>query len=508
MLSRTRLSLKDSIATQLLGIVFSFYVIVTFTLTGIHMVAEYYNAKDRLIQELKGMETTLLPGVAKAIWNVDEGQLKSLMEGILESPLVIGTKVEREAQTSLSAGKTDTANEGNDAFLISISNSIVYEEFGEVSTIGHLTLYSSREIVINKVWQSYLFIVINSILKTAALWIIFLIVSRKYLTRPLAHLTQSTLELDLEQLETFHMKDLPTQQHNELKILQEAFREMVQKLLNARQKLQAAERQAVELQTAQSIQELLIPNEDPQLEEVEIASFYQSASETGGDWYGFRHHADLNTLDVLVGDVTGHGVPAALITAIVDSFYQSLDQHRLEQSKAGEKDPRLLEPTYLLELLNNVLYSTTQGLYNMTFFYSMIDLQKKSLTYASAAHDSLYIWRPSQFTFTRRGQEKKRAILDLNIPGPRLGHAANNQYSIASHPLQKDDVLVWYTDGLVENKNSEGEPFATRNLKKILKQCQGLSAEAIKDRIVEAAYQHYGTVPRADDVTVIVGRIR
>jgi len=146
----------------------------------------------------------------------------------------------------------------------------------------------------------------------------------------------------------------------------------------------------------------------------------------------------------------------------------------------------------------------------MTMFYSVIDLKKKQMVYSSAAHEPVLVWRPSKFTFVQHGQELTRAVIGVKIAGGsrRLGYLPGSSYKIDVFDLQKDDVIVWYTDGLIENTNANDEPFKSRNLKNVMKQCEGLSAEAIKDRIVEAAYHHYGDYPREDDVTLIVGKIK
>ncbi|MBF0240138.1 MAG: SpoIIE family protein phosphatase [SAR324 cluster bacterium] len=272
--------------------------------------------------------------------------------------------------------------------------------------------------------------------------------------------------------------------------------------------LKSAERLEMELQTASMVQELLIPKEDPHLECFDISSFYHSASETGGDWYDYRYHNDTHTLDVLIGDVTGHGAPAAIITALVNSFYHSLEKHRQELEKYGELDNKLLEPSYLLGLLNNLLHETASGQYNMTFFYSIMDLKQKTLTYSSAAHNPCLIWRPSQFTVTRQNREKQKPFMNLNIPGDHLGYSEGSVYQVQTFALQPDDVVIWYTDGLIENESPAEEMFGEKRLKKAIQECEGFTAEQIKNRIIEVAYAHYADHPRGDDITLIVGKVK
>ncbi|MGK5091319.1 7TM diverse intracellular signaling domain-containing protein [Deltaproteobacteria bacterium TL4] len=278
------------------------------------------------------------------------------------------------------------------------------------------------------------------------------------------------------------------------------------KFKNAVENLKERERLEMELQTAHTVQELLIPQEDPQSDLYDISSFYQSASETGGDWYGYNERKDHQTLDVMIGDVVGHGVPAALITALVESFYTSMEIYR-EDCDNGYRDLRLHDPTYLLKLLNNVLYNVTHGLYPMTFFYSIIDLKNKVLTYTSAAHNPCYLWRPSGFTVKRGHRDKKQAILSLNIPGPHLSHFPDSIYHMKTQQLEKDDVILWLTDGLIENENSQKEPFSAKRLKQCIQSSAGLDSRGIRDKIVHEYHEFCGTEPASDDVNFIVAKI-
>lgn len=271
--------------------------------------------------------------------------------------------------------------------------------------------------------------------------------------------------------------------------------------------MKETERQRMELKTAETVQKRLLPQADPQLDEIEISSFYQSASESGGDWYDYGYYQDSKRLDVLIGDVTGHGVSAALITAMADSIYHSMEEHHHRIVDNGTSH-QLLHPTYFLDLLNNLMIKNTGSSYAMTFFYSAIDLKEKVMLYASAGHNPCFIFRPSQFTSIRKGKEVKKSILHLKSQTSPLGYHSDINFKIEIQPLQTDDVLIWYTDGLVENTNAQDRMFTTTGLKRIIQECAELSASEIKDRIIDAFHQHCGKHPPEDDVTLIVAKIK
>ncbi|MGK5091692.1 SpoIIE family protein phosphatase [Deltaproteobacteria bacterium TL4] len=336
--------------------------------------------------------------------------------------------------------------------------------------------------VCQKIRESYSSIVLPVIMLTAKNQVIDLVEgfqsgANDYLTKP------------------FHKKELLSrvQMHLQLKMLAFAMKE--------------SERQQMELKTAQTVQKRLLPQFDPQLEEIEIASFYQSASESGGDWYDYGYYQDTNRLDVVIGDVTGHGVSAALITAMADSIYHSMEEHH-RRIIANGTSHQLLHPTYFLELLNNLMIKSTDSSYAMTFFYSAIDLKKKNLLYSNAGHNPCFIFRPSQFKFIRNGKEHKSSILHLKSQNAPLGYDSDAVFKMDIQPLQTEDVLIWYTDGLVENTNAQGQMFGSMPLKWIIKQCANLNASEIKDRIISAFHQHCGDYPPDDDITLIVAKIK
>ncbi|MGK5093210.1 response regulator [Deltaproteobacteria bacterium TL4] len=295
----------------------------------------------------------------------------------------------------------------------------------------------------------------------------------------------------------FHKKELEARVHRLLE-----FKKAIAEL-------QYTERLRLELETAHSVQEFLIPHEIPALKEMEIANFYKSASEAGGDWYNYRYRPDFGTLDIVVGDVTGHGVQAAIVTAIAESVFIAIETERLKGSRMGRRDIHQLHPSYFLELLNEVLVATTGVRFNMTCFYSVIDFESQQMVSVGAGHPPCLIWRPSKFTVNLHGKTKQKEVLQISIPSMPLGSVDGGPfYKVVVQDLQKDDVILWYTDGLLENYNAAHQEFSLRTLKKILQQSADRSAEEIKDEIIRQAYHFYGETPTEDDITLIVGKIR
>lgn len=250
-------SMKDSISTQLLKAVFSFYILLTISVTLIHMGTEYWNQKENVIKELKIIQETFEPGLAKAIWDYNLEQLKPAFLGMAKFPAVIGVKLENQRGKVIGAagvivnqeGKTVEVDQKGNQRLVQRFEDLFWHEFeivfkdkkGNKYKVGHATIYSGFSVVIQKVQLGFFFIIGNSIIKTIGLWVIFLWIARFMLSQPLAKLTSATHQLDLDELETQDGKpiqiDVETKGHNELKELEGAFNFMIQKLLSARNRL-------------------------------------------------------------------------------------------------------------------------------------------------------------------------------------------------------------------------------------------------------------------------------
>ncbi len=213
MIQSPTVHIKDSIASQLLKIVFSIYFILTITVTIIHMSAEFLNTKDQVNQELKVIGATYTPGLAKALWDINVEQLQSTFLGIVELPMVEGVKLENERGGEFVASGLVTTSNGDVVKMVSpatripiegytglfhYSFPIVHKRRGKEIKVGTGTIYSSDSVVFDEVKLGFMFIVINSIIKTLALWILILLISRRILSRPLADLTAATRNLDLE----------------------------------------------------------------------------------------------------------------------------------------------------------------------------------------------------------------------------------------------------------------------------------------------------------------------
>jgi len=248
---------KNSIATQLLKWIILSYLIITFIVTLIHLSIEYVYTKDRVNKELEVIGNTFAPSLAQALWDVNLGMLQPTFLGMQKFPSVVGIKLLNEKGKDIRTSGMIIDQDGNILKIASDGNRlplkgytglfefsfpIMYKEQGEEETkVGEVSLYSDNKVVFDRVKLNFVFIIINSVTTALAIWIIVLWISRLKLSRPLAELTAATEQLSMDRLDDIKI-DIKTEKRDELKILEEAFNNMVRKLSVSKKTIQESER--------------------------------------------------------------------------------------------------------------------------------------------------------------------------------------------------------------------------------------------------------------------------
>lgn len=203
-----------------------------------------------------------------------------------------------------------------------------------------------------------------------------------------------------------------------------------------------------ELKTAQTVQETLFPPTKANINGFEIAGYYEPASECGGDWW---HYCRVgNKVFLWIGDATGHGAPAALITSAAKSAATIIE--RLD-----------VDPAHALELLNRAIYDVSKGRIMMTFFLASFDLDTKELTYANASHEGPYLIKVSDQPL------KKKDLIPLNeVASPRLGQDRDTKYEQVKLTLDLGDRILFYTDGIPDIEDPGKTPWGEREFIKTI----------------------------------------
>jgi serine phosphatase RsbU (regulator of sigma subunit) len=276
---------------------------------------------------------------------------------------------------------------------------------------------------------------------------------------------------------------------DEIGMLGENFNYMADRLLILMRETAEKATLEKELEVARTIQETLVPPPDPvDRNFVRLAGYFLPASQCGGDWWTVHDMPDGRVL-VVIGDVTGHGVPSAMITAAAKAACDVV------RATEGDK----LTVTRLLEVMNRAIFESAKRKFVMTCFASILDPKRRTITYANAGHNFPYLYRP--------GSTDGNDFQVLMSRGNRLGDLEESTYQEKTHPLHPNDVLVWYTDGIVECENDRGEEYGEKRFRAAIRRAADLDPVAMRESVVSAAGQFFGDRPRKDDITMVFARI-
>jgi len=231
-----------------------------------------------------------------------------------------------------------------------------------------------------------------------------------------------------------------------------------------------------ELRVARSIQQASLPKQVPTLEGWQIAPYYQPAREVGGDLYDF-HLLSEDQLGVVVGDATGKGVPAALVMSTTCGMLQ-LAAQALDFS-----------PGEVLERVNETLLSRIPSNMFVTCFYAILDPKSGRLSYANAGHDLPYLHC--------NGEAE-----ELRARGMPLGLMPKMSYEEKEMVLDTGEGVLFYSDGLVEAHNPEGEMFGFPRLRALI--AQHAEGEPLVEFLIDKLRTFTGdTWEQEDDITLV-----
>lgn len=249
---------QRSVATRLLAITFSIYFVVALAVTVAHMRFEYQQAKANIMADLKVFQTTFQPILSQMVWSINKDGLRKTVEGIAEAPSMAGVRLMPNGLDEVAVGdvlddngklvrvsrldKPESVLQGGRLGMFGYAFPIVYKHpDGREEVLGKGIFYSSGAIVFQRVKYGFAIIVINSLIKTVALWLIFSWLSNRLLRRPLARLTTAVQTIEPDRLEQQRI-DLGARGGDELQVLATAYNGMLDRLQAARAELLEANR--------------------------------------------------------------------------------------------------------------------------------------------------------------------------------------------------------------------------------------------------------------------------
>ena len=319
----------------------------------------------------------------------------------------------------------------------------------------------------------------------------FLRRSIRHAVRPLRYLNDSAKEVAQGRFDTL----LPTfERQDEITQLRDSFDTMQQSLVKYIADLEAttAKKAAMEneMQLAKKIQMSMIPQKFPPFPkrtDIDIFGSLTPAKTVGGDLFDFIIRNER--LLFCIGDVSGKGMPAALMMTVVRFLFRSVAAH---------SDT----PKQIVEIINDCFSADNKTMMFCTFFLGVLDLKTGLLQYCNAGHEAPFI--------LHRGE---RDVERLSVkPNIALGVMEGKPFLAEERQLQPEDLLFFYTDGLTDATNAEGQMFDIERVKETLRQSVDndlADAAAYVRRMTDEVAAFVKDAPQADDLTLLaVGKIK
>jgi serine phosphatase RsbU (regulator of sigma subunit) len=238
---------------------------------------------------------------------------------------------------------------------------------------------------------------------------------------------------------------------------------------------------ALELAQAVAVQQRLLPQGSPDIPGIEIAGLMSPSKELGGDYYDYIELPQGN-IGLVIADVSGKGTPAALFMPSVEVAFR-MDAH--SPSSSNE----------IVTNLNRVLYDLTEQSRYVTLFYTKLDVLRRTLEYTNAGHFPPVILRAGE------------PEIWLTEGGPVVGLLQEANYQTASVALNSGDVLILYTDGVIDAENDKEEMYSIERLVSVARANLAKTAQELVETIRSSIFAFAGTEELRDDLTLVVLKV-
>ncbi|HLF15675.1 MAG TPA: PP2C family protein-serine/threonine phosphatase [Bacteroidota bacterium] len=281
-------------------------------------------------------------------------------------------------------------------------------------------------------------------------------------------------------LAVFNKKENVAFSEDDKRLLSIIAAQSAQILENARlyEQEKSLQRMQEEVRFAAKILSELLPKENPRIPGYDIAGRSIPAQTIGGDYFDFIP-VDKTRIAVTLGDVTGKGLPAAMLMSNVQATLRG--QTLVSNS-----------PKEVIIRSNRLLYMSTSAEKFVTLFYGILDTQEHNFWFSNAGHDNPYV-------LSSNGDIRR-----LKTGGTVLSVMEEFPYEEEKVEIPKDDVVVIYSDGITEAMNASDELYGEERLLGVLQKVKGQSATEIIDAVIAGARAHAGKHPQSDDMTIVV----
>ena len=240
-----------------------------------------------------------------------------------------------------------------------------------------------------------------------------------------------------------------------------------------------------DLEIARDIQRILLPAEAPAINGFQISGINVPARQVSGDYFDYIR-VDDERLGIAIADVSGKGIPASLIMAICRSVLRA----------EAARNP---SPADVLRKVNRQLYPDIKEDMFISMAYLILDHERNGITLARGGHDAPLLYK-----------QQSQSVTPIKSPGMVLGIDSGNVFDRITNdfavPLERDDCLILYTDGVTEALNTEGDEFGLERTTESVRASASNGAQAIVRRVIDDVRNFAGSQPQNDDITLIAIR--
>lgn len=396
-------------------------------------------------------------------------------------------------------GKLTPVENDESRILKAIGEKSIYQAVKEVELAGEKVLYAYDynpkmnyayvvTLPVEKAFEVTTYLINKSVLYGSFILGIAMLLS-VLLARPLTAQLETLFGMTQELAQGHFDKRVTIKGHDEVGALSDSVNDMADKIVLYMNEMKEKARLENEVQVAQLVQSSFFPPNENKDEVLSTYSHFEPASECGGDWWGYFDHGDWHVF--FIADATGHGVPAALLTATINCCKTSL-------GFILETRPEILgQPNEILRFMNQAVCGAGKEI-QVTCFVASFNKKTREFIYANSSQTPPLLFNSAYGELTK---DNFQPLIEAN--GPRLGQKLDSQFISHSLKLETHDTIFYYTDGLTEAENSEGTRWGERRLMKSLMAHGNQASQDIIKGVMEDFRQFISDKPINDDITAI-----
>ena len=431
---------------------------------------------------------------------------RGLLEKALEDDSIFSTKVVIPEQSQFFQFKKDKLapiSPNEEIFLSDITKKSLHQAVREIELGGEKVLYAYDynpvmnyayivSLPVKKAYEVTTYLINKSILYGCFILGMAMLVS-VFLARPLTSQLETLFSMTQQIAKGNFDQRVNLKGHDEVGALSDSINDMADKIVIYMDEMKEKSRLENEVQVAQLVQSSFFPKRSISDSTLSTYGHFEPATECGGDWWGYFDHEDWHVF--FIADATGHGVPAALLTATINCCKSGL-------SFILESRPEILsQPNEILRFMNQAVCGAGKEI-QVTCFVASFNRKTKDFIYSNSSHTPPLLFNGLLGDITK---DNFQPLIDAN--GPRLGQKVDAQFESKALKLQTHDIIFFYTDGLTEAESIEQIRWGERRLVKSLILHGQKSPEEMIEGVMKD-FRHFITErPLNDDITAVAMKV-